>query len=328
MRNAAVNFGVRLCVLIAVGVGGSGHALAEFLELPADDIAVVGVESVAIAGTDDTLADIARQYDIGHLEIRLANPEVGFWLPGEGTRVQIPSRYVLPKADRKGLVLNIPEMRLYYFAPASGKDSPGMLITHPVSIGRMDWATPLGGARITTKVRNPSWVPPKSIHQEAAEEGESLPAVVPPGPDNPLGEYALKLNLPGYLLHGTNRPYGVGMRVTHGCIRMYPEDIEGLFERVPVGTPVMIVNQPVKVGWAQDGLYLEVHPTLEEDERTAEDLKNIAVDLLEQAAGEGAGRISGRTLMRALEEQSGMPVRVARKRESEPGTVSGAGLRS
>lgn len=302
-----------MCVLIAVGVAGSGSALADFLELPAQDIGVVGVETVVVAGGGDTLADIARQHDIGHLEIRLANPEVEFWLPGEGTRVKIPSRYVLPKAARKGLVLNIPEMRLYYFVPASGEDSPGMLITHPVSIGRMDWATPLGVARITTKVRNPSWVPPESIRREAAEEAESLPAVVPPGPDNPLGEYALKLNLPGYLLHGTNRPYGVGMRVTHGCIRMYPEDIEGLFERVPVGTPVMIVNQPVKVGWAEDGLYLEVHPTLEEDERTAEDLRNIAVDLLEQAAAEGAGRIPGRTLMRALEEQSGMPVRVARK---------------
>lgn len=300
-------------MLVAVGFGGSSSALADFLELPAEDIGVVGAETMAVANGGDTLADIARQYDIGHLEIRLANPEVEFWLPGEGTRVRIPSRYVLPKADRKGLVLNIPEMRLYYFVPASGEDSPGMLITHPVSIGRMDWATPLGLARITTKVRNPSWVPPESIHREAAEEGESLPAVVPPGPDNPLGEYALKLNLPGYLLHGTNRPYGVGMRVTHGCIRMYPEDIEGLYERVPVGTPVMIVNQPVKVGWAEDGLYLEVHPTLEEDERQAEDLKNIAVDLLEQAAAEGAGRISGRTLMRALEEQSGTPVRIARR---------------
>lgn len=287
-------------------------ARGDFLELP-PEADVAGAETVAVAGREDTLADIARRYNVGHQEIRIANPEVEFWLPGEGTRVEIPSRYVLPRAERRGLVLNLPEMRLYYFPGDSGPEGAETLITHPVSIGRMDWKTPLGTTRVTAKVRNPSWVPPESIRREAAQDGETLPRVLPPGPENPLGEYALKLALPGYLLHGTNRPYGVGMRVTHGCVRLYPEDIERLFDSVAVGTPVEIVNQPIKVGWSGDGLYIEVHPTLEEDERTTDDLKNIALDLLEIAAGEGAGRVSGKDLLRAIEERTGRPVLLARK---------------
>jgi L,D-transpeptidase ErfK/SrfK len=286
---------------------------ADFLELPPDELDLVGYETIAVVGSGETLADIARRYNLGHLEIRIANPEVEFWLPEEGTRVEIPSRFVLPRAERRGFVLNVPEMRLYYFPRPSNPDGLATVITHPVSIGRMDWATPLGNTRITTKVRNPSWVPPDSIRREHAEMGETLPRVVPPGPENPLGDYALKLGLEGYLLHGTNRPYGVGMRVTHGCIRLYPEDIQALFDAVEVGTVVQFVNQPVKVGWADDGLYIEVHPVLEEDERTGADLMSIALDLLEVAASEGAGPLSGEDLNFAIQEQTGRPVRLARR---------------
>lgn len=303
-------FGLSALLLVA-----SPPTNADFLELPPEGLDVVGAETVAFAGNGDTLADIARRHNLGHQEIRIANPDVEFWLPGEGARVEIPSRFVLPRAERKGFVLNLPEMRLYYFRPGSSPESPGVVITHPVSIGRMDWRTPLGTTRITTKVKNPSWTPPESIRREHAEMGEPLPRVVPPGPDNPLGEYALRLALEGYLLHGTNRPYGVGMRVTHGCIRLYPEDIEKLFDSVEVGTAVQFVNQPVKVGWAEDGLYVEVHPMLEEDGRTLEDLKNIALDLLEATAGENAGRISGKELMRAIEQQTGRPVFLAQRLE-------------
>lgn len=296
-------------------MAGAAPGAADFLELPPEDMDVVGAETVAVVGAGETLADVARRYNLGHEEIRIANPNVEFWLPGEGTRVTVPSRFVLPHADRAGFVLNLPELRLYVFRNASDAESPGVVITHPVSIGRMDWATPLGTTRITTRVKNPSWTPPESIRREHAEDGDILPAVVPPGPDNPLGQHALKLALPGYLLHGTNRPYGVGMRVTHGCIRLYPEDIEALYDTVEVGTRVEFVNQPVKVGWGREGLFMEVHPLLEEDDRDAEDLKLLAIDLLESTAGDLASYIPESEIMRVVEERSGKPVLLMRKLE-------------
>ena len=187
------------------------------------------------------------------------------WIPGDGTTVLLPTRFILPSVPREGIVLNIPEMRLYYF-PKHAKDEIPVVITHPISIGRMDWQTPIGVTRIASKVQNPTWYPPESIREEHAADGRPLPRVVPSGPDNPLGAYALSLALPGYLIHGTNRPTGVGMRVTHGCIRMYPENIEVMFRDVPVNTKVRIINQPYKIGWIADTLFLEVHPPLEEDE--------------------------------------------------------------
>jgi lipoprotein-anchoring transpeptidase ErfK/SrfK len=173
----------------------------------------------------------------------------------EGTRVILPTQHILPDTPREGLVLNLPEMRLYYYPkPSTGK--PRTVVTFPVSIGRMDWATPLGLTRVTAKVINPVWYPPASIRAEHEQEGQALPPEVAAGPDNPLGQYALQLGRPGYLIHGTDRPYGIGMRATHGCIRLYPEDIQRLFEEVPVGTPVRIVNQPYKAGWYRGVLYL------------------------------------------------------------------------
>jgi L,D-transpeptidase ErfK/SrfK len=156
-------------------------------------------------------------------------------------------------------------MRLYYFPEACTGAEECEVATYPVAIGRMDWKTPLGTAHVTSKKANPAWNPPESIRLEAEADGRYLPKVVPPGPDNPMGAYALYLDLPGYRIHGTNRPYGVGMRATHGCVRMYPEDIEVLFNEIPVGTDVQIVSQPVKFGWDGDTLFMEVHPPLEED---------------------------------------------------------------
>ena len=304
----------QFCLFTIFALTGS-TAWADFLELPKSGLDVVGVETVAIAGADDTLADIARRYNLGHEEIRIANRGVEFWLPGDGTRVEIPSRFVLPRAERRGFVLNIPEMRLYYFPERKDAEDPGILITHPVSIGRQDWATPLGSTRITSKVKNPSWTPPESIRREHAERGDYLPRVVPPGPENPLGDYAIRLDIPGYLLHGTNRPYGVGMRVTHGCIRLYPEDIEKLFDSVRIGTPVQFVNQPLKAGWGKEGLYLEVHPVLEEDLRTTDDLVRQARELLTETAGDLADLVSPEALLRVIEDQSGRPELVMRKLE-------------
>lgn len=242
-------------------------ALAATYVLPPADVDIIGNVQVVKAKHHETLLDIARTYGLGFDDIVRANPGLDPWVPGEDAEVTLPTRYILPRVERKGVVLNLPELRMYYF-PKPAKGEAPTVVTYPVSIGRMDWSTPLGRAKIVSKVRNPSWYPPESIRKEHAEDGRPLPTVVPPGPENPLGAYAMRLSIPGYLIHSTNRPAGVGMRVTHGCIRMYPEDIEILFGNLAVGEPVMIVNQPYKVGWSLDGLYLEAHMPLEEDADT------------------------------------------------------------
>ena len=239
--------------------------------MPPAGVDLIGEIQSVQARAEDTLLDIARRYDLGQDEILLANPTVDRWLPGEGAEVVLPTRYILPRAERKGLVLNVPEMRLYYFY-SSGLEKEPVVVSYPVSVGRMDWNTPLGTARIERKDKDPSWYPPESLKLEAIEKGESLPDVVSPGPDNPLGRYALRLSIPGYLIHSTNKPFGVGMRVTHGCVRMYPENIEELFPNVPVQTMVQLVNQPVKLGWQNKTLFLEVHPLMDEDLENNQDL--------------------------------------------------------
>lgn len=235
--------------------------------LPPSDIDIIGQVKVIEASQEDTLLDIARQYGIGQDAILMANPFVDRWLPSEGTKVVIPGRYILPQAERTGLVINIPEMRLYYF-PKPEKGKKPVVITHPISIGRMDWSTPMGKTTVVRKQKDPTWIPPQSLKKEAIEAGNPpLPDVVPPGPTNPLGRHALYLGTAGYLIHGTDKPFGIGMRVTHGCLRMYPEDIEKLFDQVPVGTPVQLVNQPIKLGWLAGSLFIELHPPLEENEK-------------------------------------------------------------
>ena len=273
--------------------------------MPVDGVDLIGYSGIVNARAQDTLLDIARRFDLGQNEILLANPDVDRWLPGEGTEVVLPARYILPSAERKGIVLNLPEMRLYYFHSDSFEKIP-MVTTYPVSVGRMDWNTPLGKARIELKHKDPSWRPPASLKLEAAAEGEPLPDVIPPGPDNPLGRYALRLSIPGYLIHSTNKPYGVGMRVTHGCVRMYPEDIEELFPFVPIHTKVQIVNQPIKLGWQDKTLFLEIHPLMDEDRE-----KNLACIAYEMILAEIENKdaiLDITTIKRALQEKSGMPV--------------------
>lgn len=260
----------------------------------------------ASAKQEDTLLDIARDYDIGQNEILLANPSVDRWLPGANTQVRIPSSRLLPNAPHEGLVLNLPEYRLYYFRKAS-KEQPATVTTHPVSIGRVDWNTPLGKTRISAKTENPVWIPPQSIKEEHAANGEILPDVYPAGPDNPLGLFALRLGIPGYLIHSTNKPYGVGMRVSHGCIRMYPEDIEKLYPEIKVGTPVHIINQPIKAGWHQGTLYIEVHPDLEDEVLPYQDRLDKALDQIEQVNNGRIPVLNGAKLRQALEKSNGIP---------------------
>jgi L,D-transpeptidase ErfK/SrfK len=202
---------------------------------------------------------------------------------------------VLPNASRQGIVLNLAEKRLYYF-PASGE-----VITYPISIGREGWSTPVGNFNIASKIKDPTWTPPASIRKEHAENGDPLPAVVPAGPDNPLGQYAMRLSVPSYLIHGTNKPWGLGMQVSHGCIRMYPEDIEQLFHKVSVQTPITIVHQPFKVGWQGDDLYLEVHA---KDGEQQKPLKEVIPASIAQAQGVS---VDWEEVRKALNENTGLP---------------------
>lgn len=285
---------------------------AAAFELDHPDQDLIGKIETVRVGSEQTLLDIARLYGIGQEEMRLANPTVDRWLPEPDSMVTIPGRYIIPDGERAGLMLNLPEMRLYEFP--SGRNNNGHLTVHTyaASIGRMDWKTPLGKARITRKQRDPSWYPPASVREEAAAAGESLPRVIPPGPDNPLGRHALRLNLPGYLIHGTNRPFGVGMRVTHGCVRMLPEDIAELFERVAVGAAVQILNQPVKTGWMDDVLYIEVHPPLDEDTEALDDLMRYALERVYRALDKRPAVLDGKALRQAIDDMNGMPVAISR----------------
>lgn len=258
---------------------------AEQFPLPPADSDVIGEMVSAAAEAEDTLLDIARRYGLGYEEITNANPGVDAWLPGAGTVVLAPKRRLLPRAPRTGIVINLPEHRLYWYPPAAAGAAP-VVWTFPISIGKMDWNTPLGRTTIVSKAKDAPWIPPKSVREEHAKRGEPLPAVVPGGADNPMGRYKMGLGIPGgaYLIHGTNRPAGIGMQVTHGCMRLYPEDIETLYGMVPIGTSVTIVNQPYKWGWHEGELLIEVHPPLQEDAGTPPTLTDLTRLLVEATA--------------------------------------------
>jgi L,D-transpeptidase ErfK/SrfK len=245
---------------------------------PDDD--VVGVLQVTKVQGEDTFSDIARRFNVGYEEMVRANPGVDPWLPGEGREVVVPTQYILPQAPREGLVINLAQLRVFYY-PKPAEGEPQKVITHPIGIGKVGWSTPEGTTKVTSKVKNPTWIPPASVRKEHREAGDPLPARVPPGPDNPLGAYKMTLGWPSYLIHGTNKPYGVGMRSSHGCIRFYPEDIAELFDDIPVGTKVTVVNQPFVFGWHKDAMYVQAFPVLEDDERehpkAADALLNAAI---------------------------------------------------
>jgi L,D-transpeptidase ErfK/SrfK len=232
--------------------GPARQAMANEYELRAGDD-VVGTVVRLRAEARDTFVDIAQRHGVGFDEMGLANPGVDAWLPRAGTPITVPTRFVLPDAPRQGVVLNYPPARGY---------GPTRVLTFPVSVGRLDWQTPLGTTKVVRKITDPIWTPPESIRREHAEQGEVLPAQVPPGPDNPLGPFALYLGVPGYLLHGTDerKQSGIGIVATHGCVRLYNEDVATLYRSVPVGTPVHIIDQPYKAGWQDGVLYFEAHP--------------------------------------------------------------------
>ena len=271
---------------------------------------VVGQPQVVFTRAEDTLSDLAREYGLGYDEIVTANPGVDPWLPGENTPVLLPTQYVLPNVPKKGLVLNIATKRLFYF-PAAAVGEPQEVLTYPIGIGRVGWETPLGSTKVVSKARDPHWWVPASVRREHAELGNPLPAIVPPGPDNPLGSRVLKLEMPGYLIHGTNQPYGVGMRVSHGCVRLYPENIEILYSLVAIGEAVTIINEPYQMGQRDGFLYFESHAPLKDDEVSAEERLQALLD----AYADDSGRPMNDHLqdhVRSLAElASGVPVSIA-----------------
>jgi L,D-transpeptidase ErfK/SrfK len=240
---------------------------------------VVGTVQVVTASKDDTLTDIARRFNVGYEEILRANPKVDPWLPGEGREIVIPSQFILPDAPRTGIVINIAQMRIFYFPPAK-RGERQVVLTHPIGIGKVGWRTPEGVTHIVRRQKDPTWRVPVSVRKEHHENGDDLQPVIGPGPDNPLGKYAFYLEWPSYLIHGTNKPAGVGLRSSHGCIRLYPEDIEQFFALVPIGTQVRVVNQPFVFGWLDGQLYMQAFDVQEDDPR---DWKNAQKKLLSKS---------------------------------------------
>ena len=299
-----------LAVLIALAVARVA-ASAEYL-LPANGDNVIGRNGTDVAFHEDTLFDIARRNGVGYEELVAANPGVDPWLPGDGTEILIPSRYILPDAPRTGIVVNLPEHRMYYY-PKPKKGEPAVVITYPISTAKMDWKTPLGVTKIVSKEENPNWYPPASVLKEHEERGDPLPKVVPPGPDNPLGAHKMRLAIPGgaYLIHGTNKPAGVGMQVTHGCIRMYPENVAELFAMVSIGTQVNLIDQPNKVGWQRGTLYVERHAALEGTNNPLDSDPAVMDRLVTEAATGRPVEVDWTRVQGAYSRQTGVPVSVS-----------------
>lgn len=259
----------------------------------------------------DTLIELARRYSLGYEELLRVNKGVDPWLPGEGTQIVIPGKRLLPPTEREGIVVNLPEHRMYYF-PKPKKDEPARVLTFPVSVGKMDWQTPIGVTKVVAKQKDPPWYPPESVRKEHAARGDPLPVMVPSGSDNPLGAHALRLNIPGgsYLIHGTNNPDAVGMAVTHGCLRMYPEDVARLFDLVPIGTKVSLINEPLKMTRVDGEVWIEVHPPVDaEGQSTAVKLEDFE-GRLDSLLGEAEVAINWDIAIEALREASGIPVMI------------------
>jgi len=253
---------------------------------------------------EDTLVDLARQYNLGFNEIIRANPNVDKWLPGEGTIIKIPTQHIIPKGfSKKGITINLSEFRGYLI-----KDN--QLITFPVGLGRMDWKTPLGISTIDLKLEKPAWYPPKSVRDEYKNQGKFLPAEVLPGPDNPLGELAMRISIPGgYFIHGTNRPDGVGMEISHGCIRLFPEDIDYIFQLTDIGTEVILLDQPIKIARMQNDIYLQVHPSYSEEYDYSLEKLRIQIELL-ISNQDGLIQINWDSVENLLKAQNGLATKV------------------
>ncbi|WP_024298833.1 L,D-transpeptidase family protein [Methylomicrobium lacus] len=274
----------------------------------APDQGMVGTLAAVDTREGDTLSDIARHYGLGFNDIAIANSAIRPWTPKPGSRALLPLEFILPDAPHKDVVLNLANMRLFYYP----KKEPGTLYTYPVGIGRQGWSSPMGVTNIVEKQANPVWHVPPSILREHAEKGDILPAAVRSGPDNPLGYFAMRLGFPSYLIHGTNKPYGIGMQISHGCIQLYPEDIETLFKKVSVGTKVRIVHQPYLAAWQQDALYIEAHEPLDKwaEGKGKSKLKKQFLKKLKTLAADKNADIDWEKVERVIARADGIPTPV------------------
>jgi len=277
---------------------------------------IVGEVQLTTTTKEDTLTDIARRFNIGYEEILRANPKVDPWLPGADKQIVIPTEYILPNAPHEGVVVNIAAMRLFYY-PKPKKGEPQTVITHPIGIGKVGWSTPEGVTKIVRRQKDPTWRVPVSVLKEHKENGEILDKVIGPGPDNPLGKHAFYLEWPSYLIHGTNKPAGVGLRSSHGCIRLYPEDIAQLFDMVPIGTQVRVVNQPFVFGWKDGQLYMQTFDVLEDDPRDWKKAqkklinKSLAATLQKQLKSHNE-QVDWELVSHLAHEPRGVPVAITR----------------
>ena len=308
-RNGVMDGAVRHALLLATALAlwASGAHAASFALAP--DQTLAGAPGDYVTRDSDTLLDIARANDLGYGQLIVVNGGIDPWLPGAGRRVTLPSLYLVPEGPRRGIVINLAEQRLYYF-PADGHT----LETYPIGVAVAGTSTPLGVTKIVRKGAEPAWYPPASIREEKPE----LPEMVPPGPNNPLGKYALYLGWPAYVIHGTNKPYGIGRNVSHGCIRLYPEDIERLFNEVPVGTTVRVIDEEIRLAWVGSELYLAVSPSKQQMDELAinqpmspakpADLESRVAD----AAGKEAGRVDWAIVESIGLKRPGLPLRITK----------------
>ena len=298
-----------ICIIFLYFLSMTNTYASRYLIEESNGNTVIGSTKIIYADERDTLLDIARNHGFGYQDMKLANVNVDTWLPDDGQEVVLPSQFILPVASMDGIVLNVPEMRLYYYPPKE-KGKLQEVFTYPLGVGREGWNTPYIKTIIVEKKVNPNWYPPKSILKEHEEAGDPLPKIVKPGPENPLGNYAMRLGRRDYLIHGTNKPNGIGMRISHGCIRLYPEDIKELFSKVSLKTPVNIINQPYKIGVKNDVIYLEVHPFLDEDKEKYENNLTSVIALIIKISNNRKYQIDMRTAYEAIKNPTGLPIAV------------------
>lgn len=296
--------GVYIGVFCALALAGGSQAKAY-------DLPYIGEMDDYKTQYEDTFVHLARDFNLGFVELRAANPFVDPWLPGAGTKLTLPSRHILPDAPREGIVINLADMRLYaYF----DKNQPPF--STPVGVGREGLNTPMGTTTIVRKTEGPIWRPTERMRKEDPK----LPAVVYPGDENPMGTHALYLGWPQYAIHGTNKPFGIGRRSSSGCLRLYPEAITRVYDMFPVGTKVTVVNQPIKTAWIGDELFLEASPTVEQSVQMEEmgevpeqKLSNEEMQMIIKAAGAYKDRLRWPTIRKAIKERNSYPVAIARR---------------
>ncbi len=302
MQKKTIIHGLPIVLCLFLSSIFSTFSYARTFEINNSD--VVGEIEYGVVQEGESLGNVGRRYDMGVYEMIEANPGIDPWVPKVGSRVVIPAKFILPAGPRHGLVLNLAEMRLYYYHPDKRR-----VTTFPIGIGKKGWSSPLGYSTVIGKTKDPSWTPPASIRAEHRRKGDILPAVVPPGPENPLGRYALKLGFAGFLLHGSHRPGGIGVRSSHGCIRLFNPDIEALFHLVPVGTPIRIVHEPLKVGWHNGHLYLEAHESLTDAKYHGCNSTAVLTRLIERAV-KNAQSVDWTSVTHAARKANGYPVRI------------------